>query len=81
MKQADENMEYKLQIIGRLLMVGYGILGIGAVCVFTYHLYLNYTDINYNGEYFKMLCPLFTIMVFLAVLSVAIFNFLSKYDM
>lgn len=80
MKQADENMEHKLHIIGRLLMIGYGILGIGVVCIFVYHLYLNYTDINYNGEYFKMLSPILIIMAFLAILSGAIMDFLKKYD-
>ncbi|MGN0431519.1 MAG: helix-turn-helix domain-containing protein [Lachnospiraceae bacterium] len=80
MKQADENMEHKLHILGILLLVGYGVLGIGGVCIFSYHLYLNYTDISYNGEYFEMLFPLFLIMAFLAILSGTIMDFLKKYD-
>lgn len=81
MKQADENMEHKLRIAGRLFMVGYGILGIGILCVFGYHLYLNYTDVNYNGEYYEMISPLlFIIMAILALLSGAIMDFLKKYD-
>ena len=80
MKKADENMEHKVKIIGKLVMVGYGLLGISAVIVFGYHLYLNYTDINYNGEYFNMLLPLFVVMTFFAVISFLIINFLKNYD-
>lgn len=80
MKQKDEKMEHKLHIMGHVFMAEYGILGIVAVIIFAYHLYLNYTDINYNGEYFGMLCPLFIIMAFLGVLSCALMIFLKKYD-
>lgn len=80
MKQADETMGHKLHLIGKLFMTGFGMLGAGAVCIFVYHLYLNYTDISYNGEYFNMLCPLFIIIAFFAVLSALIMNFLTKYD-
>lgn len=80
MKKVDENMEHKVIIIGKLIMVGYGLLGISAVIVFGYHLYLNYTDINYNGEYFNMLLPLFVVMTFFSVISFLIINFLKNYD-
>ena len=80
MKKADENMEYKINIIGKLIMVGYGLLGIFAAIIFGYHLYLNYTDVNYNGIYFDMLLSLFVGMTFFAVISFSIMNFLKKYD-
>lgn len=80
MKQSDENMKHKLQVIGRLMMVGYGVLGMCAAIIFGYHLYLNYTDFNYNGKYFDMMFPLFIVMTFLAVFSGAIMDFLKKYD-
>lgn len=80
MKKVDEDMEHKIKIIGKLMMVGYGLLGICVVIIFGYHLYLNYTDTNYNGEYFKMLLPFFIVMAFLAVISSAVMNFIEKYD-
>ena len=40
LKKADENMERKIHFIGKLMMVGYGVLGICAVAIFSYHLYL-----------------------------------------
>lgn len=80
MKQADENMEHKLHIMARVFMVGYAILGVVAVCIFSYHLYLNYTDISYNGEYYEMLSPLLIIMAVSAALGGAIMYFLQKYD-
>lgn len=80
MKQVDEDMENKFRIIGRLLMVGYGILGICVIGIFVYHMYLNYTDGNYQGHYFDMVLPLFIIMTFLAVISGVIMDFLNKYN-
>ena len=80
LKQSDENMEHKFQMISRLMMIGYAVLGMCAVIIFGYHLYLNYTDINYQGEYYDYLFPLFIVMAFLASFSGAIINFLSKYD-
>lgn len=80
MKQKDENMEKKICIMGKLLMMGYGILGVCVIGILAYHLYLNYTDINYNGEYFDVLLPLFIVMTVLALISGAIMDFLKKYD-
>ena len=80
MKLADENMEHKFYIAGKLFAIGYGLLGLLAVGIFSYHLYLNSTDLNYHGEYYNMLKPLFIIMAILALLSGAIMDFLMKYD-
>lgn len=80
MKQVDENMEHKLQTTGRLFMVCYGIIGILAAGIFVYHLYLNYTDLNYHGEYYNMLSPLLIVMALLATLSGAVMYFLKNYD-
>lgn len=80
MKNADENMERKIKFLGRFMLFGYGLLGICAIAIFGYHCYLNYTDINYNGEYFIMLRPLFFIMAILGVSSAFVFDFLDKYD-
>ena len=80
LKQSDENMEHKFQMISRLMMIGYAVLGIFAAIVFGYHLYLNYTDINYQGEYYDYMLPLFIVMTFLAIFSGAIITFLKNYD-
>lgn len=80
MKQKDETGERKVLLLGFIMLGGYGILGILAILMFVYHLYLNYTDANYAGMYFNYLTPLLIIMFFLAFASVCIFLFIQKYD-
>lgn len=80
MKQKDETGERKVLLLGFIMLGGYGILGILAILMFVYHLYLNYTDANYTGMYFNYLTPLLIIMFFLAFASVCIFLFIQKYD-
>lgn len=80
MKEVDEKMENKIHTMGKLCELAYGILGICVIIIFVYHLYLNYTDVDYGGGYYMVLLPLLIAMTIFSVVSATIMDFLKKYD-